>query len=266
MLCANTMPCSNNASLQQGKRGFDCVRVDVAEDIRAFAVVDGLVSIFHIVHLRGLAVDVKVIGHEQVNIFTNIFLNVLRQSTRLHILSMEEAKIATALSNTYDDFLFTATTTLATAPSTAHIGLVHLHDSPERLGVDGLHGISNAMAQIPCRAIVDAQHPLKLICGHTLARLADQERREEPLNQRQMCVMKHRVSRNGELVAALFVIAVVLVTLQDAGNLVAVALGAANAIAPAQLLKVVPAGLLITKPLHQFAEVNSFCHEVYRAA
>jgi hypothetical protein len=121
------------------------------------------------------------------------------------------------------------------------------------------------MAEIPSRPIIDSQHSFKLIGGHALARLADEEHGDKPLRQGEMRIVEDRASSNGELIAARFGIAVILVTFKDRGEAFAAALWAAYSFGPAQVLKVIAALLVITKTLYQFTEVDCFCHRITHA-
>ena len=60
----------------------------------------------------------------------------------------------------------------------------------------------DSVAQIPCGPVIDLEHPLKLIGTHTLARLAQQIRSKKPFRERQMSIVKDRLGRHRELVAA----------------------------------------------------------------
>ena len=119
--------------------------------------------------------------------------------------SVEEAEIAATLPDANNYLLLALrmpNLVLVAALPPADERLIYFNGSAERLRICVLHRVPDAMAEIPCRAVVDSQHPLKLIRRHPLARLANQERRKEPLNQRQVRVMEHRVCRDRELVAA----------------------------------------------------------------
>src|ERR1035438_8334549 len=206
MLCANTMPRSNDAALEQREGGFHGIRVHVANGVDAVLVTDSLVLREHPGFSKSLWVSRKFVRHDYINVLRDILADVLRQRSGLHILSMEEPEITTTLPDA-DDNLFLALrmtdlVLVVAALSCADEGFIHFDYAAGRLGICGLHCVPNPMAEIPCGAIVNPQHSLELIGGHPLARLANQERSEEPFNQRQMRVVKHRVSGHGELVAA----------------------------------------------------------------
>src|ERR1035438_621073 len=101
MLCADSMPRSNDAALQERESGFDCVGMNIAVNIDTVLVLDRFVffggnsSFVHGEGIRG-----EFVCNDHVNIFAHVLANVLRDRTGLSILSMEESKIAIALSNT----------------------------------------------------------------------------------------------------------------------------------------------------------------------
>ena len=180
-------------------------RVDVAVNVDAILMLDRLVLRQYSGIMQRLGVAAKFVGHNHINILRNVLSDVLRQRSRLHIFGMEEAqpppRCRMPMTTSFLHSGWPAFMLVAALPS-ADERLVYLKRSAKRLRIDGLHRVPNPMAEIPCCAVVDAQHPFKLIGGHSLARLANQERRKEPLNQRQMRVMEHRLCRNRELVAA----------------------------------------------------------------
>ena len=203
MLCANPMPRSNDAPLEQGECRFDRVGMNVSSraDIFFRAVIDGLMASV----ADSLAIRAVFVGNDHINIFRDVLFDISLQSAALSIFGVEEAEIAATLPDA-DDNLLVAVSESSFTPSplaSANKGFVNLDSTTQFLnGWDGLHCVPDAMAEIPCGAIVDSQHPFKLIRRHPLARLADQERSKEPFNQGQMRVMEHRVCRHRELVAA----------------------------------------------------------------
>src|ERR1019366_6174604 len=194
MLCANTMPRSNYAALQQRKRGLYAVRVHIAVDVLAVRMANSFMLRQNTSIVQNLWIALKIVRHNHINILRDVLADILRQGARLHILSVEKAEFPAALPDA-DYYLFrtlrVADLVLMSTLASAHEGFINFHDSAERLGVNGLHGISNAMAEIPSCPVVDSQHTLHLVRRHPLARLADQERGKEPLNQRQMRIMEH---------------------------------------------------------------------------
>src|SRR5271165_3188314 len=209
MLFANTMPRTHDAPLKQRERGLYRIgrnyKAMLVSDMLLRRMVHGFVFLFQFA--ESLRVGGQFVGHDDINIAADIFFDVLRESSALSVLSMKESEIAAPLANTNDDFFLVALTAPAlpvTVLLSAYVGFVHLDRAIElsAVGLSRCHSSTNPMAEIPCRAIVDSQHPLHLVCRHSLARLANQERRKEPLNQRQMGVVKHCVSSHGELVAA----------------------------------------------------------------
>ena len=72
----------------------------------------------------------------------------------------------------------------------------------QRFGIRVSHGLADAVAEIPRGLVRHAQHPLHLVCAHTLLRFAHQEDRHEPLRQRQVRVVEDGARRDREAVAA----------------------------------------------------------------
>src|SRR5712692_7319371 len=98
MLCRYTMPRSHDPALQKRERGFNRVRVNVAFHIDAAPMLDRLVlAVMHTSPFHGEGVGHEFIRHNHVNIVAHVFFDVLSEGASLHILSMEEAKLAAAL-------------------------------------------------------------------------------------------------------------------------------------------------------------------------
>src|SRR5579864_1354790 len=91
MLCADLVPCSHDAALEQRESRLDSVCVNVAVNIdlagmlNRFVFCSSLSSAFHRIGVRS-----KVIRHQDFNICAHVLLNVLRQSAGLYIFSVEE--------------------------------------------------------------------------------------------------------------------------------------------------------------------------------
>lgn len=115
MLCADLVPRSHNAALQQTEGVFDCVGMDVAINVHSVTVPNGFV--FGAVNL-GCNHCFWIGGHfvrdHHVNIGADVFLNIFCQCSRLNIASVKEPEFSTALSNT-DDNLFVAVWSIPTS-------------------------------------------------------------------------------------------------------------------------------------------------------
>ena len=72
MLCTDLMPRSNDSALEQAKCGLYGVGIDVAIDILAFAMVDGLMLAENPSLVQGLGVSLEVIRHNHINIFADV--------------------------------------------------------------------------------------------------------------------------------------------------------------------------------------------------
>ena len=108
MFRADLMPCTDDAALEQRKRGLYGVRVHVTNGVDAILVVDGLV-------LRRARQPQRAFGRYPPNSSVmitstscaDVLLDVLRQCARLNVLAWKKRSCAAALPDT-DDYFFLA--------------------------------------------------------------------------------------------------------------------------------------------------------------
>jgi hypothetical protein len=262
MLRRDLMPRSNNAPLKQRKCGLDRIGVKVSVNVLLRTVIHDFVFTFgHRGFPESGRIGGEIISNDDINITRNVLADVLGQRAGLRIFGVEESQIAAALTDADYDFfcLLAVVNTLADLLS-AYVGFVYFANAVHLRLCNLFDSMTDAMAEIPCRAVVDFQHPMKLMGTHAFLRLADEVDREEPFRQGQVRVVKHRASGDGELMTAILGIAVVLIAFQDGRNLNAEALRASHAVRPAQMLKVVAALLIVSESFNQLAEVKSIFH------
>ena len=260
MLRRDFMPRTNDATLQERECGFNAVRRNVAVNVNPVVMVDGEVtSVFHSRLNNCRRVRRKFIRHDYVNVFRDVFLDVLRQCARLHILSFEESEIAIALLDADNDgFVVVLRLPVTTPCLSADQRLIHLHDPIQRLRIDFFHRRTNPMAEVPSRFVGDAQNALQLIRAHALLRLTEQVDAEEPLPQWQVGVIEDRSSSDRELIAAL--VAIELMTLDDLRNVVRLATWAHNRVGPAKRFKILAALVFAAELFNQSAKINGVFH------
>lgn len=260
MLCRYFMPRTYDAALEQRICGLDAVRGDVAINIDAVVVVRGQVGSLGKTSLRDCrGVRWPLIRHNHVNIFRDVFLDVLRQCSRLHIFSLEEPQIAvTLLDADHNGFVVIACLPMTVLGLSADQSLVHLHNAVQGPLIDFLHRRTNAMAEIPCRLVGNAQNALQLICAHALLRLTEKVDAQEPLPQRQMRVIEDRSSSHGELVTAL--VAIELIALDDLRDIDRLATWAHNRIWPAERFEVFAALVLAAELFDQSNQIHGVFH------
>ena len=206
VLCANAMPCSNDAPFKKRERGFYRVGVNVSSKPHVLfcTMVDRLVLCI----ADSLTIGAPFVGDDYVYILRDVFLNVSRQRSRLGIFSVKEANGTTALANAdYGLFVTVSESSLTVAALiAADIGFVHLDSAVQQWPITFAHGGTDAMAEIPCGFVAHAQHALYLIRAHTLAGFTDQVSSNEPLQQRQMGIVEDGSSGNTELIIAVFAV------------------------------------------------------------
>ena len=111
MLGRNLMPRSHDAAFQERERRFNGVRVNVAFDVDASRVLDGLVLRPHVPEQgrRGVVqrtrVAAGIVRHDHFDRAANMLLDELRQRPALNVVNVKESQIAAALPDTEHDVL-----------------------------------------------------------------------------------------------------------------------------------------------------------------
>jgi len=236
MFCADLVPRSHDAALEQRECGFDRIGMSVAINIDPAGMLDCFVfrrimaSAFHRVR-----VCAKVIRHQDINIGRNIFFDVLRQRAGLHIFRMEETEIAATLPNADNDFfvVFGASTVTA-AKLSADICFVNFNRTVQHWLIAGSHCLADAMAEIPSCLVADSHHALDLVCAHPLAGLAHQVSDRKPFDKWQVGIVEDAASGHRELIIAILAIQKFF---REPRKLLSLAARAFRAIRPAETLK-----------------------------
>src|SRR5260370_5890467 len=197
MLRADLMPRTHDAALQERECGFDRISMNVSVHVPPVTVTDSFVlRAFYASTNHGLWVGWVFICDHYIKVGANVFLNVLSERARLRIFSMEEPQFAASLPQPNHDFFVVVGSVPALSPVlfSAYIGFVHFYRAMQCWLGRLLHRMTNAVAEIPSRAIVDSKHSLELIRAHSLARLAEDECSKEPFGQRQVGIVEDRPS------------------------------------------------------------------------
>src|SRR5690242_3472637 len=221
MLCGNAMPRSGNTALQERERRFDGVCVNVPHNVDAGAVRDFLVcaSAFSLSH--GRIVRGCIVCKNHVYIFRDILADILCECAALRIAGMKEAQVAVALAYTDYHFLVVHSryTALALVPA-ADVGHIHFHFSVQHRFIGLRHGVTDAMAEIPCRLVAHSDRALNLAGRHALLRLAKKMRSEKPLGKRQMRIVEYGAGSDSELIIAILAVEKLLFSFKfDHGHL-----------------------------------------------
>jgi hypothetical protein len=234
MLCGDAMPCADDAALQERESRFHGVRVDVSVHVHLGFVFDRLVLLGHGNAFHGRGVGVQFVGHDYVYIFANVVPDELCQCAALNILSMEEAQIAATLPDTdYDLLVGVPVSCLAVGMLlSANVGFVHFDSTVEHGPLSFFHGSTNAMAEIPCGLVADAQGTLDLVGRHSLACFTEEYNSGKPCCQRKMRIVEYRSGGHGEVVFTLGTIEL-LISL-DPRDALALAAWTLDAVGPSQ--------------------------------
>jgi|ERR1700721_505255 len=211
MFRADLVPRSDDAALQERERRFNGVSVNVAINVMTSAVIDGLMALTSeasFVHRKRICGEV--VGDNHFYFGTDVVFDVLRESSRLRIVRVEESQFAVTLTKADHDFFVSPPSATFTVSLSADIGFVHLNSTVQHWAVNFFHGCSDAMAEIPCGLVgafvLAPDCPLELVGAHAFLRFAEQESCEKPLLQRQMGVVEDRASRDGELIVAVLAV------------------------------------------------------------
>ena len=229
------MPRSDNAPFQQSECVLDRVGVNVPVNVDLGLVLDGLVFVGQGQSLHCGRVSGEFIGHNYVNVRTNIVADELCQRSALGIFGMEETKFAAALPNADDNLLGGLAETrfvLVTALDPPNIGFIDFDRTVQHGAIYFLHGRTDAMAEVPRGLVAHAKGTFDLVGTHALTCFTEQQRGEKPLLEGQVGVIEDRAGCNAKLIVAIIAVEELLLGGEFDGRLLAT--WALNAIGPAQ--------------------------------
>jgi len=258
ILCAEFMPRSHDAALQQRKGGFHGVGVNVAIYVNLVTVPNGFVlPALNTSGNHSLGVSWKFISHHYLNIGADVLFDVLRQRSRLHIASMKKTELSASLSQTdYDLFIVVGPVPSSSSMlSSADPSFIHLDSTVQHRALCFFHGSTNAMAEIPCGFITDAQGPFHLVRRETLSGFNKQQYGSEPNSKRQVGIVEYCSRSYGEVVFTISTVEL-LVCLYPR-NAFAVATRTLNLIRPSQSNQNLSAFIVGVKQSLKIRE----CHE-----
>lgn len=242
MLRAETMPRAHDAALQKRKGILDGVRVNVSHDVNATFMSNRFVlpwldsSLFNCERIGR-----KIIGENNVYIFTYVLADVLGDRSGLGIAGVKHAEITVALANADYDFLCgLASADAMPKKPTAHIGFVHLDFSGEHRLIHFVHCGTDAMAEIPrCFVTSDPERALNLARRDALLGLTQKHGGREPIDQWQVSVIENSSGEYGELIVAVFAVEKLLFCFKF--DYICLAPKAARAFGPAEAYEHLPA-------------------------
>lgn len=211
MFGANPMPRSHDAALEKGESGFNGVGVNVAHDVYAGTVVNLLV-IRPLGFPHGRFVRGCVVSENDFHILADILADVLCECSPFGVSGMEEPEITVTLADTDHHFfvVHAGDTAFALVPS-ADVSNVHLHLAVKHRLIGLGHGVPDAMAEKPRCFVAHSDRALNLAGGHAFLRFTEKMRREKPLGEWEVRIVKHGAGCNGELVVTVFAVEELLV-------------------------------------------------------
>src|ERR1700722_3465139 len=201
MFGADLMIRTNDRPLKQAPDALNGVSVNIATHPLFGAVVNGLMCC---VGVGNTKVTGSFIGHQAFGLGINSLCHERMKHFSTGLLAAIHAKpdlSAAFYGSEYHRLSFETATAHVTLLAAA-IGLVKLDGPSKGLRVDFQHGLSDAVAEIPCGLIADSQHALELIGRNAFLRLDHHVGSKEPLCKGQMRVMEDRTGSYGELIAA----------------------------------------------------------------
>jgi len=256
VLFANMVIRPDQAALQDVEEGFGGIDVGYSASVFALAMSDRRM-------LTELAADSYVgagfIGHE-VRFRGNLSAQDGRKISGVDVRNLETASLTAALDQGNNLHLLRATSdTTAHFPValadrvSAPIGLVGFNDlaaSAHRFIGAGFHRLADAVRHEPSRLVRDADGAVQLMGAHALLGGAKQVRRQHPLMERNLGILKDRADRNGELATAVATevkARAVRLAVQGAIALGAATVRAYRAVRPADVLKVLAGGFVVVE-------------------
>ena len=261
MFHADLVVGADDGALEEAPHAFDAVGVHVADDPFLCRMVDGLMAR---VMVREPQVTAQLVGVEGFGLVFGDGLHEGMKGFFLDVGDVTEFDVAATLQGASDvDTLRTLREAHGLVPVPAmplvrrQHRLVQFDDAKEgRSAVGGLHGFPDAVAEIPCRLVRGADGALHLIRAHGLLAFDHEVGGSEPLPERELGVVEECPRGDGETETA--GVAIVLVAAADRRDGLARALGASDAIGPAELFEVVPANLFGPEAMDDIHETGGF--------
>lgn len=191
-------------ALEQGKEGLSSIDMDVATDVLALGVCNGLVAASE--READPMIRRRIIGHNLgalVNSLSDSSPECLSRES-VYDTSMD-ASVCPALDQGHDrGFSFRRASAFPQPSLTANVGFIHFHNAVKK-GLHRLfaHRIADAVREMPRRLVgLKAEVSLQLERGDTLLMGAHRMERLHPLAERNVRAVHYRPDRDRELLAA----------------------------------------------------------------
>jgi hypothetical protein len=267
---ADVVVSADHATLEQAPERFDVVGVDLAANILAFAMIDGLMRDFH---RSEPSVSAVLISRDQTDPIRNRSANKAVKRASIRIFDHLTDHVPLACYRTDNRGLAgigraapavlcpILGVTVALFP--ADVGLIDFNDSHQFLEVRIVHGRTQAMADVPSgmeRRSFAKEHPANLTRRNALFALEHRVKNLEPSQKRHLGILENRSSRQREAIGvsapAFRIRALPFPSLRDVVNRLELPAARASrpAVSPTPKKQEVFAGVLSRKRDHQLLE------------
>ena len=253
VLDAHLVERAGERTLEQRPHALDAVRVNVAHDPFLFGVVHGFMA--------GVAVLDADIRPQLISVYgLGIVLHVAPDEVVERVFpdvgDALDSHLAAALDGPGDPLLVALVAVALALRLAAYERFIHFHHAQKRRAGKRLvsHGLAYAVAQIPRRAVGDAQGALHLVGGDALLGFAHEVDRQKPLAKRQVGIVHDRATRHGKLVFAALAFPAILVLQFEHVHIAAPR--AAHTGGPANVAQHRAAFFVIAEPVYQGNEVH----------
>jgi len=209
MVGAKAMPRPHDSALQQREGRFDGVGMNVSDNVDLLAVIDRLMAALEVVGLHCALISRVVVCNDHVHIGADIFSDVPCECSRLHIVSVEEAKVATTLTDANNNLLFSFGSFLSNAALFAtDKRFINFYGAIKHPSLIGFHHCgADTMAEIPrCLVPTNPERALNLAGRHALLGFTEKHDSGEPFEQGQVRIVEYGARCDCELVITGFAV------------------------------------------------------------
>src|SRR6266542_7144748 len=188
---------TDNRLLEEGPRALDGVGVEVAAHVLSRRVVDALVRS---PALAQVPVGLALVGVDAGGGVSDLGGELAERPARMPLRAEVEASPAAPSDGPAGDGLVHPPPTASAPPIAAYVGLVHFHDPLEGRGCGVLHGLADAVEEIPRGLVAHSDGALDLVRTDAILGFDHHVGGQKPPSERQMAALKDRARCDTEVV------------------------------------------------------------------